>query len=143
MAHAFSSRYEFKKKTVLLVDLNTGLPIKDETVVVYHGYEYACLTDGVRPSKCVNGSETVLKPLNGKIEIGSQALEKAHLTGRNPKVTFQVSGLCEGQEWHPGDCRIELALRDFNGGPDPLVVKIPFKVKAAGSVNAISPGATR
>lgn len=125
------SNYSFKSKTVYLIDANTGAPIKDEKIIVYHNYEYACLTDLIRPTKCISGSQTPTDVINSKVEVKAESIERAHLTASKAKIEFQVSGTCQGQEWHPGVCTISIPLKDFNSAPDPLTIKIPFKNRAA------------
>lgn len=130
-SYAKNPTYDFKKKTVVLIDANTGEPVKDQKVVVYHQYEYPCMTDLVRPSQCVNGSHGVLDAANGKVQIEAQKIEKVHLLGKKPQVGFQVQGPCEGQEWHPGECIVWIPLKEFNDAKEPFEIKFPFKLGAA------------
>lgn len=135
VSFAKKSTFDFKEKTINLIDANTGKPITDEKVIIYHWYEYPCLTDGIRPSKCVDGSNSELSVSSGRVQINPQRIEKTHLLGKNPKVGIQVSGLCEGQEWHPGSCEIWIPMDEFNKSPNAIEIKIPFKGKKTDSTD--------
>lgn len=105
--------YKFKNKSVLLKDSKTALSIKDGQAIVYYQYQYSCLTDGIRPTTCVQSKFRNVDIIDGRVEVEAFELEKTHLTGRNPSIEIQISEKCETHPYY-SICEASVPLAKWN-----------------------------
>lgn len=105
--------FDFESRDLVLLDSNTGEKIFSKEVVVYRWYDYPCILDGSRPSKCTEGDSQIFNQVNGDIHLVSLKMKKHHLRNLNPRIGIQISNL--GTIW--------MSLDEFNSSSNPLELK--------------------
>lgn len=108
--------YEFAQKEIVIIDESTEEAAIVNEFVVYHDYEFPCILDGSRPSKCVEGKTEIFPVQNGRVTIPSFKLNKKHLFAKKPRIGLQVTGA--GLWWY--------SLEDFNKLPNNFTLRIKF-----------------
>lgn len=110
------SFYDFGKKTIRFIDAQTGEIASVQEFVVYRNYDFPCILDGSRLSRCVDGPTEILPVTNGEVVIEPRRVKVNFFFAKNPRIGLQVSG--SGLSW--------FSIDEFKNLPDPFYVKVAY-----------------